>query len=166
MNRRCLGLIAIACTLLMLFGLASCNSRSLKDDYENGLEIPSELLEIEVYYGIAQFPAPHAPMSYTISINSDSVLTLEYSDIERYDNYSNITKQLSKKDILGLIDTVERNNFFKLAENLDGRGNVTDQTSRYLEITYNGKTNMCSSYNTRNDKFLTVCEHIERLSGI
>ena len=132
--------------------------------YERGLEISPELLEIEIYYSIAQFPSPYAPMSYGIRINDEGELTLEYRNVDMYENYSNTTVQLTESDIVGLIDCVQKNNFFRLAENLDGRTNITDQPARYLAVTYDGETHECRGYNTTNKRFLAICGYIESLA--
>ena len=163
-ERRNLVILTVSCAVLVLFVLAGCNNRSIKGDYEKGVAISPELLAIEVDYSIYQFPSPVAPMSYVIRINNEGVLSKEYFEAEYFEDYNDITIQLSQSELVELIDIVVTNNFFKLSENLDGTTHITDQPSRHLAITYDGKTHKCDGYNTKNEKYLAICDYIEKLS--
>ena len=110
----------------------------VSDDHINEIEILPDLPQIEVDYTIYQFPHPDIPMSYSIKINKEGVLTKEYFDIDRFNDISNIEKQLSQNELAGLIDIVITNKFFRLSKNIDGE-DITDQPSRHLTIHITGE---------------------------
>lgn len=121
--------------------------------------------DFSLEYSLYRFPSPHVPMSYTIHIDEKGLLVKEYVDAERYgDDFNAITKQLSHDELVELINVIQANNFFKFRENLDGNRNITDQDSRRLTITYDGKTHTSYGYNTRNTRYLAICAHIQQLA--
>ena len=149
------GCIYIFVAFMLVFALTACAP--------DPNEVSAPPLEIEVDYGMYQFPSPVMPMSFTIRI-ADGVITKEYANADAFEGYDTETKQLTETALAGLVTSITDNRFFTLAKNVDGFSNITDQPSRYLKITYDGKAHEVDGYNSRNKRFLRICDYIEALA--
>ena len=120
-----------------------------------------QINDFELEYTLYQFPSPIRPMSYKIKIDGTGRL------VKKYEGYSDvITRYLSQSELSELIDLLQKNEFFKLPKNVNGVTNITDQPSRYLSIKYNGKYHNCDGYNTKNKKYIMICDFIENLEQL
>ena len=151
--------IVIAVFAIAIFVVLSLVSNSTQYAKYDGTQ------DFSLEYGLYRFPSPTIPMSYTIRIDENGLLVREYIDVARYgDDFNAKTRQLSYDELASLIDVIHANGFFRMSEDLDGNSNITDQDSRNLAVTYNGKTHKSYGYNTRNRRYLAICNYIETLA--
>ena len=148
--------------------LLSCEKRGaevIQDENGASSQVSQEINDFELEYSLRRFPSPIEPMSYVVKIDNEGLLSKEYINAENYEgDYNKKVRQLSPSEFVEIINVVQKNGFFNLPENVDGKTNITDQDARYLTITQNGVTHICNGYNTKNRKYLSICAYIEELA--